>query len=195
MFRSLSNSSLSFPPQGDQQSEHIARLIQEQAKLLQQFEEAARAAPRSETFVDVDVSMLLNDPEVMREQHRLYLSFQASKLSAGAAAKADKEKVKRYQKDTVQQLENGRTIRMKGMRHVYQSIGQGCATVVQCPNCATFLQVDKKVSQAVYCVMCQRISQLDAMSPSFAMGDDGLLAKAMQLQEAEATQLKMKQSR
>ncbi|GAX12318.1 hypothetical protein FisN_1Hh250 [Fistulifera solaris] len=140
MYRSLSNSSLSFPQQGD--SDRMARLIQEQAKHLQQFEEAARAAPSSEAFVDVDVSMLMNDPEVMREQHRLFSSFQASKLSAGSAAKVDKEKVQRYHEDTVQQLENGQTIRMKGMKHVYQSIGQGCATVVQCPNCATFLQVN-----------------------------------------------------
>ncbi|GAX21076.1 hypothetical protein FisN_1Lh250 [Fistulifera solaris] len=173
----------------------MTRLIEEQAKRFRQFEEAAKAAPSSESFVDVDITMLMNDPEVMREQHRLYSSFQSSKSSAGPAAKVDKEKVRRYHEDTVQHLENGQTVRMKGMRHVYQSIGQGRATVVQCPNCATFLQVNQKASQAVYCVMCQQVSQLDTMLPSFAVGDDGLLAKAMQIQEAEAAQLKMKQFR
>lgn len=188
-----STNSMPSPQTGPYQSDRMARLIQEQAQLLKQFEESARADQSSETFVDVDVSMLMKDPEVIREQQRLYSLFQTSKSSTGASMKVDEDKVKRYQEDTVQHLENGQTIRMKGMGHVYQSIGQGCAVLVQCPNCATVLQVDKNASKAVYCVVCQQISHVDLMSPSLTLGGDGLLAKTLQLQEAEATQVKRKQ--
>lgn len=177
------------PSSQTDQGGRMASLIQEQARLLKHFEDSARAAQVTETFVDVDVSMLMKDAEMIREQQRLYSSFQANKPSS---LKAGKDKVTRYHQDTVQHLENGQKIRMKGMGNVYQSIGQGCAALVQCPNCATLLQVDKNSSKAVYCVMCRQISHVDIMSPSFPVSEDALLAKAMQLQEADAFQIKSK---
>lgn len=179
----------------------MARLIQEQAQLLKQFEEAARADRASPLFVKVDVSALMDDPEVIREQQRLYSSFQSSEKASPKPAVAldskkkciDQGKARKYQEDTTHHLENGQTIRMTGMKHVYQSIGRGSAVLVQCPYCETVLQVDKNASMAIYCVMCQQISHVDVMLPSRIAGKDGLLAKALQLQEADATLLKAKQ--
>lgn len=172
------------------QSDRMAQLIQEQAQLLKHFEESARAERTPDSFVEVDVSALMDDPEMIREQQRLYASFQTKPV---ASKKMNDDKVKQFHEDTTHHLKNGQKIRMKGMKQVYQSISRGCAVLVKCPHCETVLQVDKNASKAVYCVMCQQISHVDLMSPSLTAGGDGLLAKALQLQEAQATQIKAKQ--
>jgi hypothetical protein len=83
-----------------------------------------------------------------------------------------------YQDRTVL-LSNGRRLRVKGTKHVYKSIAEGKAVLVQCSSCDIVSQVDP-ACQALYCPICH---QLTPVSESITTASDSELARSIQHQE------------
>jgi hypothetical protein len=79
-----------------------------------------------------------------------------------------------YQDRTVL-LSNGRRLRVKGTKHVYKSIAEGKAVLVQCSSCDIVSQVDP-ACQALYCPICH---QLTPVSESITTASDSELARSI----------------
>jgi len=74
-----------------------------------------------------------------------------------------------------------KSLRIKGTRHTWKAIEEGRATLVQCLNCLTILQIGR-MAEFVFCTKCEEVSpivQVDGKSTS----DDGQIARVMQQQE------------
>lgn len=187
-------------------SRKVHDFVDQQAALLQRFEEAKFArvsqgdgvakashdvASKTETHAEHD----FNDPELVREQHRIYEEIQrrasarpARKPSPESRRTVQEEKLRAASRDQMVDLGEGKKIKIKGTRHVYKSIEKGTARLVNCPACRATLQVDRS-TKSLYCVYCGQISPIDladSAAVSNSTHSDEHIAQSVQQQEIDA---------
>lgn len=96
------------------------------------------------------------------------LSTDAKPAQTGLAA---------FRDDCTASLPNGMTLRLKGTKHVYDSLQQGTCAVVRCHHCQALLQVPQS-SSAVYCPLCHRVTPMEVALRGATAADSALGAVA-----------------
>lgn len=181
-------------------SNHITDddVIQEQIRIMQEFQLQADAAkqqhsPKAPPLPSPSRSNTARFPSArgMLEEETRYPEIPhqeqpiLTKVSNGRSESSSK--TSSYQ-DCSLQLENGSKIRVKGTKHVYESIAAGKAILAQCASCDTVSQVDSSC-RALYCTFCHQVSPVNrrtsGLSAAMMMISDSDLARSIQSQEKE----------
>jgi LSD1 subclass zinc finger protein len=102
----------------------------------------------------------------------------------------EKGKLKDTRRDRTAQLSNGKTLKLKGTKHVLKALSKGTAVLVRCAGCQSALQAPSSCT-AVYCSLCHQVTPIDLARSLADSGDapsDGDMAVALQRQELELAQ-------
>jgi hypothetical protein len=149
-------------------------VIEEQRRIMQAFKDSiGQALVQSETS-----TAPMNKESTLDRQRSTNDEVGAVKGAHSKIRNTDQlslRSLQSYQDRTVL-LSNGRRLRVKGTKHVYKSIAEGKAVLVQCSSCDIVSQVDP-ACQALYCPICH---QLTPVSASITTTSDSELARSIQ---------------
>jgi hypothetical protein len=149
-------------------------VIEEQRRIMQAFKDSiGKALVQSETS-----TAPMNEESTLDRQRSTNDQVGAVKGAHSKIRNTDQlslRSLQSYQDRTVL-LSNGRRLRVKGTKHVYKSIAEGKAVLVQCSSCDIVSQVDP-ACQALYCPICH---QLTLVSASITTASDSELARSIQ---------------
>ena len=162
-------------PAEDMISDHD--VIQEQVRIMQDIQALLNTPGKPSFATEIRPSpsfktCLFPERAVIEENERCY------ELSQTVTDKAS-SKLSWYQDRTLQQ-ENGCQLRVKGTRHVHESIAAGKAVLTQCAFCGTVSQVIVDC-KALYCTLCHQVSPVNETA------SDSEIARSIQCQEKELT--------
>eukprot|EP00540_Astrosyne_radiata_P023304 CAMPEP_0116852432 /NCGR_PEP_ID=MMETSP0418-20121206/17287_1 /TAXON_ID=1158023 /ORGANISM="Astrosyne radiata, Strain 13vi08-1A" /LENGTH=307 /DNA_ID=CAMNT_0004484589 /DNA_START=193 /DNA_END=1116 /DNA_ORIENTATION=- len=66
-----------------------------------------------------------------------------------------------FSEDTTVNLNDGRKVRVRGIKHTWKDIARGETTLVNCPGCRAVLQVGAK-AKLLYCTQCGEVSPIES---------------------------------
>jgi hypothetical protein len=86
--------------------------------------------------------------------------------------------------DRITRMSTGKTVNMKGIKHTYQAIEQGKATIVHCINCQAVLQVPE-ACKSYFCTVCNHISPMRQKKNVRSSATDDRIANSLQQHELD----------
>ena len=146
--------------------------LQAQENMLRRFQEE-KAKEQSDrpseergvgSLPEVNIQAMFNNDELIRAQRQLFEDLQKAQQGDTACKSNNQEETKELTlekfehslKDSVEYLQDGRKVKLKGMARACRSVVAGTASIVQCPSCNMHMQVDPS-AKAVYCIVCRSV--------------------------------------
>jgi len=149
-------------------------MIEEQRRLLEQFERTKRAAVPSSDTAGTN-RLPVTTIKTRKHEH----PSQGSSSSSSASLFSCDDHATRIQNHFV---------RVKGSRHAYDAIAHGSAVIVQCSGCYAVLQVPSNAKN-VFCTVCNHVTPMDLalnVSSQRLNVQDSDIARKIQIQEIDA---------